>query len=246
MSKTSSRRIAIVVAVAAAIVAPIAQATLHLGIDQAAFASQGDRTLRAAGYAFSIWGLIYVGLLGYAVFQATIRDSPLLRAFGWPSVVSIGSCAAWIVVSSANLRALSVAVILIGWVAAVAPLLSRPAPSRVSERVLALWPNAALAGWLTAAAALNVLTVATAEGLIASDRATAYALIGVVVVIALAALIALRSRSAIFPLPAAWGLGGVYVAEKLHQPPVAALAAAGAAVLVVLAMVVAFTGRRRR
>ena len=88
MAKSSARRIAVVCAVAAAIAAPMAQQGLHIGLDQAEFASQGDSTLRASGYAFSIWGLIYLGLAAYAVFQFRARDTALIRALGWPSVIS--------------------------------------------------------------------------------------------------------------------------------------------------------------
>lgn len=38
-----------------------------------------------AGYVFSIWGLIYIGLIAYAVYQAlpSQRENPRLRATGW-------------------------------------------------------------------------------------------------------------------------------------------------------------------
>lgn len=38
-----------------------------------------------AGYVFSIWGLIYLGLIAFAIFQAlpTQRQNPRLQATGW-------------------------------------------------------------------------------------------------------------------------------------------------------------------
>ena len=51
-----------------------------------------------AGYVFSIWGLIYLGLIAFAIFQAlpAQRENPRLRAAGW--WISIGGLAnsAWI------------------------------------------------------------------------------------------------------------------------------------------------------
>ncbi len=46
-----------------------------------------------AGYVFSIWGLIYLGLIAFAVFQAlpSQRENPRLRAVGW--WVSLGGLA---------------------------------------------------------------------------------------------------------------------------------------------------------
>lgn len=235
MSRTAPRRFAVFAAVTAAVAVPAVQAWLKLGLSQAEFASQGDSTLRAAGYAFSIWGLIYLGLIAYALFQARARDTALLRAFGWPSAVAIAACALWIVAAALNLRAASVAVILVGAAFAVAPLLGRPQAASATERLVVLWPNAALAGWLTIASALNILTVLTAEGRIPAAQAMTWALAGLAVVLAAGAAIALRSRSAVHLLPIAWGLGGVYVAEKLRQPTVSLVAATGAVVLLLLA-----------
>src|SRR5512135_2556906 len=51
-----------------------------------------------AGYVFSIWGLIYIGLIAFAVFQAlpAQRQNPRLRAAGW--WIALGGLAnsAWI------------------------------------------------------------------------------------------------------------------------------------------------------
>lgn len=46
-----------------------------------------------AGYVFSIWGLIYLGLIAYAIFQAlpAQRENPRLRATGW--WISLGGLA---------------------------------------------------------------------------------------------------------------------------------------------------------
>ena len=51
-----------------------------------------------AGYVFSIWGIIYLGLIAFGIFQAlpSQRENPRLRATGW--WVSLGGLAnsAWI------------------------------------------------------------------------------------------------------------------------------------------------------
>ncbi len=51
-----------------------------------------------AGYVFSIWGLIYLGLIAFAIFQALPeqRNNPRLNAAGWWIVLSgIANCT-WI------------------------------------------------------------------------------------------------------------------------------------------------------
>jgi hypothetical protein len=51
-----------------------------------------------AGYVFSIWGLIYVGLIAFAVFQAlpAQRDNPRLRRVGYLVTASCLANIAWL------------------------------------------------------------------------------------------------------------------------------------------------------
>jgi hypothetical protein len=86
-----SRRIAIPVIVAVAIAVLAFQAAFGLGLSQVEFASDGNSTLRAAGYAFSIWSVIDAGLIAYAGYQARphAADSPTLRSLAWPSAAAV-------------------------------------------------------------------------------------------------------------------------------------------------------------
>ena len=107
------RSLAVLAAVISAIAIPAIQMTQNIGLTAAEFSSQGDQTLRVAGYAFSIWGLIYFGLTAYAIYQLTMaRETPTLRAVAWPSVVAITGCGAWILASAFNQQALTVAIIV--------------------------------------------------------------------------------------------------------------------------------------
>ena len=51
-----------------------------------------------AGYVFGIWGVIYLALMLYAVYQAldAQRDNPRLRKIGWWFVVSCAANMAWL------------------------------------------------------------------------------------------------------------------------------------------------------
>lgn len=226
------RKSLLIAAVAFALLAPAVQAMTGWGLDQRQFADQGDETLRAAGYAFSIWGLIYAGLAAHTVAQLWDKGrlEPLFAALS-PSIVAIAGCGAWIVASAADARWASVVIILVSAASAWWALKrAGPAPAGWAERLLAVWPIALLGGWLLAAAALNILTVLTAEGLIGVEGRAGWALSAIAGVVALAAL-ALRSGvSLVYVIPAAWGLLGVFAAERGDQP-VAAYAAAGGAVV---------------
>jgi benzodiazapine receptor len=51
-----------------------------------------------AGYVFSIWGLIYVALIGFVIFQArpSQRENPLLRRIGYWFALSCAANSLWI------------------------------------------------------------------------------------------------------------------------------------------------------
>jgi ABC-type Fe3+-siderophore transport system permease subunit len=51
-----------------------------------------------AGYVFSIWGLIYLGLLGYTIYQmlSAQRENPRLRRIGYLYVLSCAANIAWL------------------------------------------------------------------------------------------------------------------------------------------------------
>jgi hypothetical protein len=51
-----------------------------------------------AGYVFSIWGLIYLVLAAYSVYQAlpSQRENPRLRRIGYPYILSCGANVAWL------------------------------------------------------------------------------------------------------------------------------------------------------
>ena len=67
------RRILILIAAFAAPFVGYAQMALDWGLSPSEFSADGDGTLRVAGYAFSIWAVIYGWLIVYGVYQALPR-----------------------------------------------------------------------------------------------------------------------------------------------------------------------------
>lgn len=229
----AARRVLIPLAVAFAILVPAAQAVFGLGLSAAEFAQDGNGTLRAAGYAFSIWSVIYAGLVAYAVWQALPRnrDDAALAAIAGPSIVAILGCGLWIIASALDLKWGSVGVIVVSAVALTAGLWrTAPGVAGWKDRLFVWWPLSLLAGWLTIAAAINILTVLTAVGALKGIE-TAAAFVGVGVVTGVALAVLRTGRFPVYGAPIAWGLVAVWVAETAGKPDVAA-AALGAAVVV--------------
>lgn len=240
-----TRRLIVLASAVFAVLIAQFQMLLGWGQSQAEFAAQGDSTLRVAGYAFSIWGLIYLGLLAYAVRQVLPQtgETEVLNRLGWPSAAAFLGIGAWIPAAAFDARWATVALIfasgavLIGALAWTAPAI-RLLATTSRDRMLTVWPLAALAGWLTVAAPLNLLTVLTAESwIMAGGPATAWALLALAAAVVVTLLVTARLRVLAYPLPVAWGLLGAFVAEQDRHPALA-FAALGAAVIVLVGGVV--------
>ena len=238
---------AVALAAGCAVAVPTAQALLGFGLSAAEFSYQGDATLRVAGYAFSIWGLLYLGMIAHAGYQVVLgprSDTPPVLV--WGSALAMSGCGLWIFAAALNGVWLTLG-ILSGSAAALVFALARAGDARSTrEHWLVRAPLSLLAGWLTIAAIVNALTSLTIEGLIGAEHAQTAALIAIAFAFVLASALALRLRNAVYLLPIAWGLGGVYVAELARKPLVAQAAAAAALALLVVAVLVIVARWRQR
>jgi len=247
-----TRRLVVLAAAVFAVVVPVVQRLGGFGLSQAEFAADGNQTLQVAGYAFSIWGLLYLGQLIYAGRQALPQtgESVLINRLGWPSAVALFGIGMWIVAAALNLKAASVVIIFASLLALLVPLLVNAGTIRATgvmdrDRWFLIWPLAALAGWLTIAAPLNLITTATAfDALPAFLSPTAWAIVAIVVVILVVIEVTLYLRTMAYSLPIAWGLVGAFVAEQ-ERNPVLGFTALGAAFLLFVAAVILVFGLKR-
>jgi hypothetical protein len=93
------RQILVIIAVIAVIVVNILANALPLnGLNTGEISDRFDVYFVPAGYVFSIWGLIYIGLIAFAVFQAlpANRENPRLERASWLFILSCAANIAWI------------------------------------------------------------------------------------------------------------------------------------------------------
>ena len=239
-AQTTRRWIVLACAIFAVVVA-YGQMALGWGQTPEEFSADSDETLRVAGYAFSIWGLIYLGLLVYAVRQAAPQtgESLLIHRLGWPSAAALLGIGWWIVASAFDWEWVTVVLIFGSLLVLLIPLLLNAGAIRTlgrteRDRWMVIWPLAALAGWLSVASPVNLLTILTGNGALpGSPSPTVWAMAAVVVVALVALGVTAKLRMLAFALPVAWGLLGAFVAEQERNAPLAYVAlAAGVAVLV--------------
>ncbi len=117
-----------------------------------------------AGYVFSIWGLIYLGLVVFAIFQAlpSQRENPRLRATGWWISLSGLANIAWILLWHYEQFPLTVIVMLVILAALIITYL-RLGSGRSTVPAAETWavrlPFSIYLGWITVATVANITSV---------------------------------------------------------------------------------------
>ena len=247
-SARMTRRLLVLAATIFAVVIGQTQVLLEWGQSPAEFAADSDATLRVAGYAFAIWGVIYLWLLVYAVRQVLPQtgESLLIRRLGWPSIAALLGIGWWVVAAAFD-REMATIVLIFGALGALLiPLLAnadaiRALPRSDRDRWMTVWPLGLLAGWLTVAAPVNLITVATGnDALPAILSPTVWAILAIVAVAGVALGVTQRLRTLAYGLPIAWGLLGAFVAEQARNPMLAYVALAAAVAVLVGAVVLTF------
>ncbi|MEP6482105.1 MAG: tryptophan-rich sensory protein [Rhodoglobus sp.] len=204
--------------------------------------------------AFSIWSVIYLGLIAYAVWQLLPGQSGAERhrRLGYWVAASLVLNAAWILSIQFDLLPLSLPIIavllgVLGWAFA---LCLRYRPTGTIDTLITDGTIGLYLGWVSIATAANAAAVLTAEGF------TGYGFspdLWAVVVLAVAALVGLMlamvGHGRIAPaLSLAWGLVWVAVGRlsgELHSTAAGIAAIVAAVVVLGSAVILRLINSRR-
>ena len=118
-----------------------------------------------AGYAFSIWGLIYVGLLGFVIFGLTgsfskkSTDTRFVAQIGWLFVFSCVANCCWVLVFLYDYIGLSVLIMIMLLIILFRIIIITNVKKERStfKKSLFVWlPFSLYAGWITVALIANI------------------------------------------------------------------------------------------
>jgi hypothetical protein len=178
--------------------------------------------IQPAGYAFSLWSLIYLWLAIHAVFGLLKRaedpawDRPRLAL---TLAALIGAVWQPIALISPVWGTITI------WPMALAALAAFLQSDPGRDRWLLSAPLALLAGWMTAAASVSTGILIGGYGVM-SPVVAASAMLGLVLLIAIPVQRA-RSFMPVYGLAVIWALIGIIVANRAETPTIAGLAAFG-------------------
>ncbi len=180
------------------------------GFDPAAFpVPQVDPPITPAGYAFSIWGVIYSWLIVHAAFGLLQRTAdPIWDRTRWPLMISLGIGTGWLSVAATS----PLLATLMIWAMLITALMALFASHKSRDRWLLQAPIAIYAGWLSAASWVSVGLTLSGYGLIDTARVAA------LIALPLALLFAMRVQWALARAPeyggaVVWALVGIIAAN---------------------------------
>ena len=240
--KDTLRQVLVVVSVLATLAVNIlANALPFNGLSTGQISDRFHVYFVPAGYVFSIWGVIYIGLIAYAVFQAlpSQRENPRLRRTGYPVAVSGLANMVWLFLWHYEQFALTL-VVMAGLLAVLIVVYLNLGIGREKVAPGETWaarvPFSIYLGWITVATIANVTDVLYYvgwDGFGINPRNWALVLFAAVLVIA--GLMSLIRRDIAYNLVIVWALVGIAVKQAAAKSIVLASLVTAMLVVAVLA-----------
>ncbi len=189
------------------------------GPDNGTISGRYPTLLVAAGYAFAIWGLIFLLDVVYGIWQASgerRRDPTLTRIAPW-ATAGFALTAIWMPLFSMGWFwwCLAVIFLALACLARCALILTRDEQQLRGQWLMAWTPLSLHAGWLSVAAFLNLAQVIVAYRLLSTTDMLGWSL--VLFAAATIVLLALNRRmrgNVDYVAAAIWGLVATYVQQS--------------------------------
>ena len=194
------------------------------------------------GYVFAIWGVIYVLLLAFIVYQAlpSQKDKPFQKQIGAIFILSNLFNCIWLFLWQYNLITVSV-IIMLGLLATLITIYLRLNIGKtkvpLKEKLLVHLPFSVYLGWITIATIANVASALVSvnwAGFGLSPETWAIIALVIALVITLA-VIAMR-RDVAYSLVVIWALAGIAVKQNTYPTIVITAEIAIAVILISLAL----------
>lgn len=196
-----------------------------------------------AGYAFAIWGFIYLFLLGFIFYQGrslfvNVRDDNFVMRIGWWFVISCVANSVWVFLWIYGYTGLSCVLIFLVLFSILKIIMNNAMElwdAPISVIVFLWWPFVFYSGWLTVASIANVASYLTKiewGGFGMSEEAWTVFMIIVAMMINLAITWTRNMRE--FALVGAWALIAIAYANYYNAEMSIAYVAGGAALILIV------------
>src|SRR6476619_1208998 len=235
MAATSDRVRVILVTVAAvaqAVSGPLTTLALGPSSNTGAISDANASPVTPAGYAFSVWGLIYAACLALAVYQLlpSQQERTVHRLTGWWLFGAFTASALWVPVFGTGaiwLSQILIVILVVYLVIAARGFLAVGPAASAAEEILLRLPVMIYLGWATVAAAAGFATTFRSWGMPASVRWATEICVVLVLSAAIMSLFVVGCLLAVaaFLLAACWGLDAVAANTAADSVRLAAIVA---------------------
>ena len=202
-----------------------------------------------AGYAFAIWGFIYLLLFGFIVYQGRslfvkVRDDDFVLKIGWWFVISCVANSAWVflwIYGYTGLSCVFIFLLLFSLLKIVMNNAMELWDAPVSVIALLWWPFVFYSGWVTVASIANVSSYLVKigwEGFGISELVWTIIMIIVALIINLVVTWTRNMRE--FALVGAWALVAIAYANYNEHITISYVAGIAALVLIIRSILEVF------
>ena len=226
--------------------------TLIGGVNTAQISDSNPTLITPAGYVFAIWGVIYVLLGVFVIFQAlpSQKEKEYTKKIGWLFVLSSIINIAWLFLWQYELLSLSVVLMFLLLATLILIYLQLgigKSPVTLREKLAVHVPFSVYLGWITIASIANVsVTLVSVNWNSLGINPAIWATLVLVVALMITLLVLATRRDIAYGLVIVWALTGIAVKQSGNQEIVMLSEASAIIVLLALAATILLSRLRRR
>ncbi|MBU2927148.1 tryptophan-rich sensory protein [Winogradskyella psychrotolerans] len=211
-----------------------------------------DSLFTPAGYTFAIWGLIYIMLLGFAIYQGRslfvkVKNDDFVLKTGWWFMLSCLFNSLWVFAWIYEYTAVSCVFIFLLLFSLLKIVINNR--MELDDEPLPIiafvwWPFVIYSGWVTVASIANVSTYLVKIGWEGFElSAVTWTIIMITIAVAINLVITWKRNMREFALVGAWALIGIGNANKLSHDTIMYIAFISAVILVISSSIHGFKNR---
>jgi benzodiazapine receptor len=222
------------------------------GVNTAQISDSNPTLITPAGYVFAIWGIIYVLLGVFVVFQAlpSQKEKEYTKKIGWLFVLSSIINIAWLFLWQYEFLSLSVILMFLLLASLILIYLRLgigKSPVTMREKLAAHVPFSVYLGWITIASIANVsVTLVSVNWNGFGISPEIWATLIIIVALLITLLVLATRRDIAYGLVIVWALIGIAVKQSGNQNIVLLTEASAIIVLLALAAIIILSKFRRR
>lgn len=212
-----------------------------------------DNLFTPAGYAFSIWGIIFLSLLGYVAFQikraffSSKKADFITQTSYWFALTNFLNCA-WVFAFSYDVLWLSV-ILIFAMLFCLLKIVLRTNMERWDAPIQLIafvwWPICLYAGWIAVATIANTAAFFVQLGVVGGELSQIIWTMVMITVAVFINLLMINMRNMReFAAVGAWALIAIFIKHKDNLESVAYYALLGAILLIIAAGIHGFKNRK--